>query len=88
MIVEGNGGFEEGLALIFGRGAEQGEIGLVIDGDDLGRREAGAVRGFEFQIGGIGDEFGGGEHALRADDGGEGAALARRVFFPWLPWIP
>ena len=83
-----SGFFKQELAFLFVRGAQQGEVRLVVHGDDFGLREMRAVGGFEFEVGCVCDEFGSGEDALQAHDGGEGAALVRRVFFPRLAGVP
>lgn len=80
--------FKEGFAGFIGFHGEEGEVCLVIDGEDLCLGGLGAIRELKLEIGGIGNHFPGGENLAGSDDGTERADLAWGCFFPGLASVP
>lgn len=85
---EGDGVFKEAGASFGVFDGEEGEVCLVVDGDEFGFAVFRSIGEFEFEVGGVCDHFRGGEDLIRGDDCGEGAQLGGRVFFPWLGGVP
>ena len=63
---QGDEAFEEvGLGRL---GDDYGEVGLVVDGLDFGDDFLAGFGFFDFDVGGVGDELGGGEDAVAGDE--------------------
>ena len=77
----------DALEEIGARRGEQGEIGIVVDGLDLRGSFEGGLGFFEFDVGLVGDEFGGDEDASVDEHDAETLTDGGRIFAPRLAEI-